>query len=303
MRVFIFLSVLLLAACGGGSDNEPESAPVAGPVVAPSQAPGSDALPASGFYVGYFTYKGVNHWTEAMLTADGWLYIHTFSYPGWTSSSGPVLFVAKVDPADLGQWTSIRAIGENCQSDSSIGHFGCIGEPPDPARDTVEARITSAGKGLLEGEIAVTLSGFASLVLPFSLNAPTLNYIDLPASLVTVQGMYRDPDPQFTGQTGMVITIDGAGNLFFQSPLNGCTGNGALTPYLDGSLNAYRVELLLENCTGAFQYLNGQLEGIATRDAGYWWGPSGRGPDLYIWLASLESVSPQAALTIYGARL
>lgn len=302
MRVSIILSILLVAACGGGND-EPGPVPVAGPVVVPTQAPEAADLPESGFYVGYFTFSGVNHWSEAMLTADGWLNIHTYSYPGWTSASGGVLFIGKVDPENLGQWTSIRAIGEDCRSDTSIGHFGCEGEPPDPTLDTVEVRLTSVGKGILEGDISVTFADFAHISLPFSLYAPTRHYVDLPASLTSVQGMYKEMDAQLSQGENMVTTVDSAGKIFFQSSANGCTGNGTLTPHLDGTLNAYRAEILLENCTGPYAYLNGPLEGFATRDSGYWWGDAETGPDLYIWVVSPEGAVPALALTMRGARL
>lgn len=307
MRASIILSVLLLAACGG-SDSDSGPAPVGGPVEPPAQAPGSDDLPASGFYVGYFVTQypneKVTYWSEAMLTADGWLYIHTVSYPGWPDSSGAVLFVGKVDQAGLGQWTPVRAIGEDCQLlGTSIGHFGCEGEPPDPTLDSVQVRLTSIGKGILEGEISVKFADSAPISLPFSLYAPTLHYIDLPASLTLVQGMYRELNAMFAQQDNMVTTVDSAGNIFFQSPANGCTGNGTLTPYLDGTLNAYRSEILMENCTGPYAYLNGPLEGFATLDCPYWWCFVEQGPDLYMWLASPEGTVSPAALTMYGVGL
>jgi hypothetical protein len=46
------------------------------------------------------------------------------------------------------------------------------------------------------------------------------------------------------------LTIDEEGVIFYQSSANGCTGNGS-AEVIDARFNMYRVEIVLDNCTGA----------------------------------------------------
>jgi hypothetical protein len=61
----------------------------------------------------------------------------------------------------------------------------------------------------------------------------------------------------------VIMNVDSAGKLFFQSAKSGCVGNGALSAHLDGSADTLDVTLQMENCSGAYAYLNGSYAGLA----------------------------------------
>jgi hypothetical protein len=98
-------------------------------------------------------------------------------------------------------------------------------------------------------------------------------------------------------QAGDVMTtIDGAGQLFFQGPVSGCVGNGALTPH--GELQVFDVSLSIENCAGAYAYLNGQFAGLATEtQTGYW----DYDYSLMMFLSTVDGSASTAAVTMYAS--
>ncbi len=63
------------------------------------------------------------------------------------------------------------------------------------------------------------------------------------SSLAVVAGVWLDVETATE-----MLSIDAAGNAFFQDALTGCVLNGTVKP-IDQSYNAYDVSLLLEGCT------------------------------------------------------
>jgi hypothetical protein len=89
-----------------------------------------------------------------------------------------------------------------------------------------------------------------------------------------------------------VITIDAGGRLFFQSPMSGCIGNGALVPH--GHHYVFAVDLVIEGCDNAHAYLNGRFEGFATESQSGAWDYDAW---LVMWLATLDGSHSRVALT------
>ena len=52
------------------------------------------------------------------------------------------------------------------------------------------------------------------------------------------------------------LTIDDQGVIFYQSSVNGCTGNGS-AEVIDPDFNMYRLEIDVGNCTGSEAIRNG----------------------------------------------
>ena len=93
------------------------------------------------------------------------------------------------------------------------------------------------------------------------------------------------------------MNIDSSGRLFFQSANSGCVGNGALVPHLSGAADTYDVTLMMENCNGAYAYLNGQYDGLALFTPSSYWDYDGL---LRMWLSKPTGETPSAALTTLG---
>ena len=93
------------------------------------------------------------------------------------------------------------------------------------------------------------------------------------------------------------------GGLSFQSEGSGCTGDGGLTPHLDGSVNVYDVVPTISGCQPPYDYLNAKFSGLAPTS------PSSAWDDdvlLRMWLSQItpdiwDTVPP--ALTMSGRLL
>jgi hypothetical protein len=96
------------------------------------------------------------------------------------------------------------------------------------------------------------------------------------------------------------MNIDSSEKLFFQSANSGCVGNGALVPHLNNAADTYDVTLMMENCNGAYAYLNGQYDGLALNTASSFWDYDSL---LRMWLSKPAGATPPAALTMLGEPL
>ena len=79
----------------------------------------------------------------------------------------------------------------------------------------------------------------------------SLNYHSLyenPSSLDILQGTYATTDES--------VSIDAQGAIFYQSSVNGCTGNGT-AGMIDPAYNMYRVTIIVDGCTGDSEVRNG----------------------------------------------
>jgi hypothetical protein len=132
---------------------------------------------------------------------------------------------------------------------------------------------------------------------------PTSTYL-VPAKPQFAAGLYEETIADFTSRRSQdtVIRVDNAGLLFFQSANSGCTANGSLEPHLEGAFNVYDATLTIENCTDAYQSLNGVFEGLATRtiEDGWW---DGWGDWLVIMLSTPSGAPAEAAITMWGSRI
>jgi len=92
-------------------------------------------------------------------------------------------------------------------------------------------------------------------------NSATLSYsalYDRDSSLATIAGNYDD--------FGLVLNVNGAGEIFEQIPGTGCVVNGQVS-IIDARYNAYDIWVSYSNCIGNDAVLNGaRFEGLATLD-------------------------------------
>jgi len=74
------------------------------------------------------------------------------------------------------------------------------------------------------------------------------------SSLATAAGTYSNETD--------TLAIDGEGALFYQSSMNGCTGNGHVAP-IDPDFNMYELSIEIAGCTGSDAIRNGMVyEGL-----------------------------------------
>ncbi|MEN8260757.1 MAG: hypothetical protein ABFS02_09265 [Pseudomonadota bacterium] len=277
-----FLACLLLgqALAGCGSDQNQNYVP---PVITPPR-------PSEEAWHGYFSgtvFDGENaRYGEALLTVDGAVRIYVGGPSGGTfdpEDSKQLIGQFEVD-GDQAFGTGV-IIGQHCAVDPgpfcTAPLFGEIG-------------ITVATRNLLSGHIRVTTSD-GEETWTFEMSWPTSTYRE-PATMALAEGQYEEELAEFAHGGDVIINVDGAGEMFFQSSGTGCTGNGTLSPFLNGKHNVYDVALTIDSCTGAYAYLNGEFEGLGTRSWGGGWGDW-----LLIWLASPDGAPSPVAITMWGS--
>ena len=100
------------------------------------------------------------------------------------------------------------------------------------------------------------------------------------------------------------LSLDGDGQLFFQSPGSGCTGNGTLSTHSAEILNIYDVAVSIAGCSEPFAILNGEFEGLATGEMRAFGDFEFEGWEhwLMAWLTSSDASAP-AAVTLEAFRL
>jgi hypothetical protein len=286
------LVVQALTGCGGSGPNA-GSAATATPL---TELPPTATF-ISGRYVGTVTIDGADYFGDALLTVDGAIRLYVggpYSDSGalqLTKAKGSAQLVGSMDLlSGLSSGTGLL-IGQGC-SDPVLPRF-CAKPAPTEIALSTEA-------GLMSGEIRVTTDGeVESWRLQLH---PWDNYYELPAGTGYVAGQYQEVLAEFAPDNDVVImTVDGAGRVFFQSAASACTGNGMLAPHLDGRFNVYDMTLTIEGCSGSYEYLNGAYEGLSTTS------PSGAWDydvSLRSWLPKRAGdPSPPAALILWGSSL
>src|SRR5690606_36342111 len=123
-------------------------------------------------------------------------------------------------------------------------------------------------------------------------------YYPLRADMSPPTGSFREELAQFAEGDDVVISIDGGWTVFFQAPATGCTGNGRVKPHGDGAFYVFDVELLIENCNAAHDFLNGSFSGLATETQDNYWSYDSW---LVMFLSTPEG-EPPAAVTMYAVR-
>jgi hypothetical protein len=88
----------------------------------------------------------------------------------------------------------------------------------------------------------------------------------------SIDGLYRERFAEFSEGDDVLIDVSSDGRVFFQSPHNGCVGNGLLTPYpkYEG-LNVFAAELTIEGCVEVSSHLNRRFEGLSVVEASTPW--------------------------------
>jgi hypothetical protein len=277
-----------ITGCGGGGDAAPtEPAPSGNPGPPGAGKPGSD-----GRYVGIVTIDDLAYFADAMVTIDGEVRLYVGG-PGSDNGAmptdkpaGSLQFVGEVTSTQSGVSGSGIVIGETCAAPPGE-RFCRPGVTGDITLTVAEERIS--------GELRVTTSeGAETWRLDL---AAWSNYYELEASETWLSGQYRELLAAFASDGDTLVTID-YGELFFQSSGSGCTGNGLLTPHLDGSRNVYDVSLSIGNCSDRLAHLNGEFEGLATTGpSGYW----DYDDNLRVWVSTRAGTSNQAAITMWAA--
>ena len=263
LKLFCLLSGAVLAGCRSGQQDAPAGATPSSPAPPISQI-------SHGYFYGTANVDGFGRYIEALLTVYGAVHMYIGGRSnGAFDPEASMQVVGRIATTGATRSGTGIVIGQHCAFNPG---------PFCAAPAAVEIHITDARQDLLSGEIRVTMND-AAQTWPFRMRWPTHTYLN-PATPDFAEGLYQETLAEFANSEAVTINVDGAGAMFFQSVATGCVGNGALAPYLSGEFNVYDVTLTIENCTGAYVYMNEELEGLATRSVGA--GPNdGRGSWLY----------------------
>ena len=273
-----------LAGCGGTS-SEP-SAPAA-PSPPTSASPGESG---DGRFVGTVTIGSTSLFGDALLTVDGSLRLYVGGPYESTGAlqldkpDGSAQFVGEVSAQGQQVSGSGMVIGQRCALPASDRFC----DEPAPA----EVRLT-VRSGEARGEIEVTTR---KGVETWTLNLTAWsNYYGLPARRDDLSGQFQEDLAEFAQDGDTILSIDDAGQLFFQSAGSGCTGNGIVSPHLDGNVNVYKVALTIASCDAPYTHLNGEFEGLATTTPGSYWDYDSF---LRVWLSTSVPNAPPEAITM-----
>ena len=302
--ILALLLTQLLSACGGGSGGGSQQSPQP-TQSAPPTSSGSSQEPTqalTGHYVGAVTIADVTYFGDAVLTQDGEvrLYIggpdndfEALQVLQFTRPESSEQFVGTMQLRD-GQWSgSGVVIGQQCAV-SPANPF-CH----QPLSANISATVQpgfSGGSPAIQGNIQVATAGGMETWL---LDLQQWSGAAL-ATSARAAGQFKELLAEFASAGDVIMNIDSSGKLFFQSANSGCVGNGALVPHLDGTADTYDVTLMMENCNGAYAYLNGQYDGLALFTASSYWDYDS---NLRMWLSKPTAETPPAALTTLGEPL
>ncbi|MEJ2516146.1 MAG: hypothetical protein P8102_13140 [Gammaproteobacteria bacterium] len=300
MRVLFLVPVCFLVACGGGgSAPTSDFPPPSGSVIRDIRCE-EDALagaPFGGLFSGEIVGVEGSGWATALLTEDGYFRLHIEDSLG--DEAPELQFIGRYRPTTDNPWAWGEFRPQNC-SDADPFCFAAEGQ----------FELTSKCRSELKGTLVAYPEGrpFAAgwEMLNFTLEARVAGAYDTPATLAFSEGVYGGSYPYSigAGPSDIVLTVDTAGAVFFQSPASGCVGNGTLNPHLDGAYNVYDVEITIANCAAASSHLNGAFTGLGTRpfsaDTAF---PADA---LLLWLSTPDTVFEQGsdpAMTLWLDRL
>lgn len=282
-KSFYFLVVVaaISQALGGCDDSSGGGNPSAAPPVTPppSSGPPVVSIPATH---GYFAGGIEGVYAEALLTVDGLIRIFVDGIPGASDTPGSRQFVGHLEFADGEAHGNGMIYTQGCdrRSESTVACGGVL-----PADIT----ITAATRNELLGELMLA----GGDVWSFSMAWPTATYLE-PATFEFASGQYSDSKAD--AAISAVISVDGTGRIFFQSPESGCVGNGSLAPHGDGMFNVYDVTMVIDSCAIGHEANNGHFEGFATRTIGddFW------GDWLVVWASTVDSALVPQAFVMWG---
>ena len=291
------LLTYILAGCGGGTAN---SIPLPdGPPPPPSQSPPPLAQGWGGRFVGTVTINNTKYFGDALLTSDGAVRLYVggpYDDSGALQQSKPggsAQFVGNVNVQGYQASGSGLIIAQECAS------------PHEPlvacgsnAYGEIDISQASLSSGDIQGQIRVDANDTLST---WTLNlSPWNNYYVLPARPEDVAGQYQEELAEFALDGDTSLNVDRAGNVFLQSAQSSCSGNGTLTPHLDGTFNVYDVALTIEGCSEPYAYLNGKFAGLATTTPSDYWAYDSL---LRVWLSNPDGAPTPVAVTMLGRPL
>ena len=304
----LMLAVLLadlLGACGGGGGSGPSSAVTTGAVTTGAVTTGASTVPpvatqATGHYIGTVTIAGVAYFGDAVFTQDGAVRLYVggpYDDAGELQETRPESseqFVGTFEMHDGQLSGSGLIIGQQCAINAANPFCG----QPAPADISATVQLNTNGNGNpdLQGEIQVASSS-GTETWPLSVGLWPDSSL---AKSAEMAGQYNELIAEFASAGDVSMNIDSSGNLSFQSANSGCVGNGALIPHLDGADDTYDVTLMMENCNGAYAYLNGQYDGLALPTSSSYWDYDSL---LRMWVSKPAGETPPAALTTLGQPL
>ena len=247
---------LALGACSGVERGETLPAP-SPPVAMPPDT--------HGRFVGTVKIGADEYFADLLVTVDGALRLYIGAQGGGSGvleSSPPdssAQLVGTVAVLGSGGVGSGQVVGQGC-AQSPSARF-CVETP------SAEISITFYSD-YVEGEIDVTSSAGSETWL---IGAGAWNWYSYPAEVTQLAGQYTEVLAEFAADDTVVVNVDRAGRLFFQSALSGCTGNGRLAAHLDGRFDVYDAVLVIENCIAPYGHLNGEYDGFSvTTPSNYW---------------------------------
>jgi hypothetical protein len=298
LAVRICLGLLVgqaLTGCGGGTEGTAAAPPAAGPEP-PAPAISQDI---HGRFIGTVKIGDSYFAGDALLTVDGAMRLSV----GGPALSSSVLsgVLPRTGPQNSAQLVgSLDARGDRASGDGVIIGQGCVasqivrfcGES-----GSAEISVVGVESGNLEGEIRISSNGGETWLLALF---AWENYYTQSARDWSLGGQYVVDLAEFSLDSDTILTIDGAGRLFFQSAHSGCTGNGETAPHLDGAFLVHDVTLVVENCNAPYAHLNGSFEGLASATASDYWAY-----DVVpmIWLSKGNATTARAAVTMRANRL
>ena len=280
----------LVAGCGSSDPDWPEYVPA---MPRPGGPPPAAQRPWHGYFAGTVDIGGSKFGAEAMLTVDGQLRIYILGqHHDWSNPVGAIQVSADVDiHVDHAQGSGI-VFGEACADPLSNRFCGDSAE--------IQIAIDRTNDHPMIGEILVTPDtgpevwlvdmGYFGGIYPGA-------WYEYPASTYPAVGQFRETLAEFAAGGDVLVNVDGAGELFFQSASSGCIGVGEVAPHLDGQFSVYDVSLTIQNCMSENAYLNGEFEGLAVRtpqdpwDYGAMW--------MRMWVSTSPGTPGQAALTFW----
>ncbi len=297
--------LLALGACGGGGGSGQSGVAMSGDSTVPPVTPATPVAPAptqawTGHYVGAVKIADVTYFGDAVFTQDGEVRL----YVGGPYDNGGELqltrpesseqFVGTVAMGDGQLSGSGLIIGQECAINAA-GRF--CGQPASAEISaTVQLNTDGSGSAVLQGEIRVTTSS-GTETWPLNLQLWSDSSV---ATSAAAAGQYKEVLAEFASAGDVIMNIDSSGKLFFQSANSACVGNGALVPHLNGAADTYDVTLTMQNCNGAYAYLNGQYDGLALYTASSYWDYDSQ---LRMWLSKSTGETPPAALTMLAEPL
>jgi hypothetical protein len=276
------------------------------PPVPPSQVRGHFR---GGTAIGDATY-----YVDALITVDRDVRMHVagpfdegsvFSgggFPVLAEIAESVQFVGNIDTIGQQNLGAGVVLGQAC-APSDPGRFCDVHAPASISLEWWPLLSGERSSRGITGEIRVT-TGTAEE--SWRLDLPLWNgyrYFDSSVS----PGGYLGPSAQFLESLAgfaqaddTLVTVDGAGRLFFQSPASGCVGNGTLArrpPHYVVDDYAFDVNLHIASCSASYASFNGVFVGLATgtRDS-----LVGSESWLLMFLSAPEGSAPRPAFTMLG---